>query len=68
MAMRELMIEIGPDSSGLYERRYAHIVVEQTSSGWIWRHSSQQSTYGPFDSEEKAYQAAASKLDGCYED
>lgn len=68
MAMKVLTIEIGPDSHGLYERKYAHIVADQSDSDWNWRHSSQQSWNGPFKTEEEAYQDAATKLDGFYED
>lgn len=68
MASRELTIETAPDSQGLYDRRYAHIVAEQGANGWAWRHLSQQNYHGTFSSEEDAYQDAATKLNGTYED
>lgn len=68
MAARELTVETGPDNQGLYERNYAYIIAEIGKDGWSWRHMEQQNYHGPFDSEEDAYQDAATKLNGSYED
>lgn len=68
MAMKELVIETGPDSQGIYDRRYAYIIADQGSNGWSWRHSQQQVFHGPFKTEDDAYQDAATKLNGHYLD